>query len=216
MKAILYSQSGKLGSGVLGEEALTDVAINGWRVFPIQDEVTIFGLDALTTIGWTAGVADPGGVIDQALNEGLLAAHPGYSYATFDPLLSVDNIDMVNSVKLVVPGSGTFDGCKIQETGSNFQSLPIVLSDTPSVARFFFFFGTYTNTLVTGDPPKLSWAPHYLSLTVTVSFDNGATFLPAHTNTDLFIPPVSRGNDLIINIWGVGSNRWFQGWSVLY
>jgi len=214
MRAILYSQSGKLGSGILTTGAISGKALNGWRAFPIRDEVDIRLSPSLTTIGWVAGAATPGGVVAQALNTALLAAHPGFSHVAYDPVLSNHYIDLANSTRLAVPGTGTFDGCKLQSTACLFRSTSIALPTVPTVVRPFFHVGVYTPVPVDGDPVKLTYAAS--TIVASLSFNGGATFVSASDGVDLPIPPADQGSHLVVKMFGASTPKWVQGWSVLY
>lgn len=163
-------------------------------------------------------VQDPSSVSNLLTKKyaGLLAFYSGFtfSYVTYDDLLDTLGINLtVSSGILGQRGNVSLQPSNILVS----TATPLVgLPPASAVVTWESFSVAYADPA--GGHTSRQYNEEAASdLTCFVSFDGGATFLPATDGATLTIPPASQGTSFIIRFTNTAATRRYVGsWAVLY
>ena len=200
--------------------AVTDKTMNGSFVFPALSNVSI-DLTGLSDIGFTQpSTVVSGGLVDQALNSGLLATTSVFSSVKFDSFMGISLIDTSNSTNI---NYGKWQTTSIRP-GGEFISDTIAMGSTPAAVMAYYPIAYWVISESDGGAKKTytQVTDPDADLVVSVSTNNGGDYTEVAYGTITAIPVGEQGSNLKIklsNTRKIAADRvrvFPNWWAVLY
>lgn len=147
---------------------------------------------------------------------GLLAHFTGFTNMVYDDMLDTSGVNFATTPASFFGDRGSIG---ISPNGIlETVTIPLVLTPSTAILTWELFTYTYSdpaNGRLTRTYNEVASTP--AAATVTVSFDNGANYLPTTDSTSIIIGGGQQGDDLRIRFQNVTSNRLYLGsWALIY
>jgi hypothetical protein len=152
---------------------------------------------------------------------GLLAFYTGFTRISFDDLTDASGVNTAPGTSSALT-TGLRGSVGLYPTaGARVQSVVTPLTPAqPTVCVVTFETFRYTSTDDKNDRYQRTYeeiASSPSSITCSVSFNGGATFLPTTEGAVLNIPLADQGTNFVIRLTNVSGQRLFLGsWAVIY